>query len=237
MKHSVRNMIGVVTTSVATFSALLALADQSGPTSQPATQPNSPRVLRLGLEERLGNIPLCIAFSPDGKTLAAGGANGVLRLWDTTAGKPIYKIAAHSSIINAVAWSPNGQTIASAGADDTIRLWDVATRKVLVEIKEHTGMFSLAFSPDGKTLASDWTDNTVRLCDVAKGKPTQTLHDLGVILTGVIFSPDGKSLAVTGTSTALVEIGSGKTVRLLATDAGGVPGVAFSPDGKTLAEA
>jgi WD40 repeat protein len=136
-----------------------------------------------------------LAFSPDGKTLAAGlgpfFGHGVV-LWDlgTKKRKEIAKGA-----VNSIAFSPDGKTLAVA--TDNVRLYDVATgeEKAFLHGHKERGVNAVAFSPDGKTLASASMDNTVKLWDVAlaKEKATLTGHSDGVLC--VAFSPDGTMLA------------------------------------------
>jgi WD40 repeat protein len=66
-----------------------------------------------------------LAISPDGKTVASGGA-GPIRLWEIATGKERARLAGHDrSTVNSLVFGPDGKTLASAGADGTILLWDV----------------------------------------------------------------------------------------------------------------
>ena len=77
----------------------------------------------------LSGPALYLAFSPDGKTLAAGGADEVLRLWDTPSGKLRATFRGHPDAIDWVAFSPDGRTIFTASRDTTIKLWDLSVRE------------------------------------------------------------------------------------------------------------
>jgi len=128
-----------------------------------------------------GPVP-CIAFSPDGKTLAAGGGvlepetgrwtSGEAKLWDIATGKERLTIRRHTDVMAALAFAPDGQTLVTGGADALIKLWDANTGDEKQAMPGHSGRVSaLAFSPDGKTLASAGDDRTVKLWTVIWEKP------------------------------------------------------------------
>ncbi|MCI0460367.1 MAG: sigma-70 family RNA polymerase sigma factor [Gemmataceae bacterium] len=71
------------------------------------------------------DIP-CLAFSPDGKSLAQIGNDRVVRLWDILSGRELTALRGHSDAIYAVAFAPDGKTMASAGEDGTALLWDIS---------------------------------------------------------------------------------------------------------------
>jgi WD40 repeat protein len=68
-----------------------------------------------------------IALSPDGKTLASGGWDSTLRLWDPLAGQELMTLRAHSAVISCLAWSPDGQSLYTGSGDATVRIWRAAT--------------------------------------------------------------------------------------------------------------
>ena len=184
-----------------------------------------------------GTIP-SVAFSPDGKLLAAGTNEGQIRLWQAADGQPFLTCKGHSNGVLSVAFSPDGQTLASSSDDRTVRLWNVQHGECLNILSSHTNWVgSVAFSPDGQTLASGSADQTVRLWDVQTGQNLKTLvgHTNGV--RAVAFSPDGQTLASSSNdqTVCLWAIQTGECIKVLSGHTNEVLSVAFSPDGQTLA--
>jgi WD40 repeat protein len=125
-----------------------------------------------------------LAFSPDGRTLAALLKGGAIVLWEVATARERGRFQAHPPIrwINgmALAFSPDGRTLASASEEGTIRLWEPASGKRLAELPGHRGtVLSLAFSGNGKALVSASLDTTALVWDVAEwtgGPATTTLR-------------------------------------------------------------
>jgi WD40 repeat protein len=181
----------------------------------------------------------CVAYSPDGQSLAVASQDGTVRLWDVQTGQERAPLTGHKSYVTSVGYSADGQSLASASGDGTVRLWDAATGRERAVLRgPATGVLSVAYSPDGLTLASGSEDGAVRLWDTATGKERATLAGRREKVWSVAFAPDGRTLAIASFGTVrLWEVKTGQDRTPLRDLTGAVHAVAFSPDGLTLATA
>lgn len=146
-----------------------------------------------------------VAFSPDGKMLATGSADGTVKLWDTSTGAGSTPLSpSHKGKVWAVAFSSDGKMLATGGADHNINLWNTSTGKNLKPLHGHLNeVVSVAFSPDNKLLASGSSDNTAILWDVDAGKELTTITGHNSAVTFVAFFPDGTRLATGSNDTSV----------------------------------
>ncbi|MEU4539838.1 hypothetical protein AB0G15_33825 [Streptosporangium sp. NPDC023825] len=205
-------------------------------------------VLRQGVadDHLVATIPglgraLGVAFSPDGRRLAASSADGLVRVWSwsgegVTADAPLV-LRGHRGEVWSPQFSPDGRRLAAAGLDGTIRVWELSGRVEPVVLTGHDGpVWAVAFSPDGRRLASAGDDGTTGLWDVGGGEAT-FLRGHGGAVKGVAFSPDGRFVA-SGADDGSIRMWSasgGGRPRVLRGHEDAVKTVAFSPDGKILA--
>lgn len=94
-----------------------------------------------------------LKFSPNGKMIAVGGEDFMVRIWNATSGSLIHTFK-HDNVVRAVVFGSDSKTIFSAGDDKTIRVWDTKLGSELSIQKYRTAVKSLALSPNGKLLAS-----------------------------------------------------------------------------------
>jgi WD40 repeat protein len=182
----------------------------------------------------------CVAFSRDGRQVAAGSQDGTVSVCDAATGEETLTLRDQARGVASVAFSPDGRRLASASGDGTVHIWDAAIRQKALALEGHTAqVHGVAFSPDGRWLGSAGQDGTVRVWDAATGQEARTLtgHTNGV--SGVAFSPDGHSLASAGMdgTVRVWDAATGRHLRTLPGHTARVVGVSFSPDGHRLASA
>ncbi|MEG4585969.1 NACHT domain-containing protein [Microcoleus sp. MOSTC5] len=159
-----------------------------------------------------------VIFSPDGKQLATGDSDGVVRLWESSSGREILTCKGHTNVVESVAFSPDGEILASGSYDKIIKLWDVKTGECLKVLQGHTeSVMCVTFNPDGNILASGSFDRTIRLWDIRTGECLKTLPDHTKVVFSVAFHPAGEILASgSGDKTVrLWNIGSGECLKIL----------------------
>jgi WD40 repeat protein len=199
-----------------------------------------------------------VAFSPDGRTLAAASGYWTIRignpvyrflplppiagqvtLWDLRTRKPVATLGGYRAGILSLAFSPDGRTLATGDSEAKVKLWDVARRREQVLWSEPTAqaVFAVAFSPDGQTLAAGSLDKTVRLWDVRTGQERRHWEGHRAPIFALAFAPDGQTLATAGLdqTVKLWEVGTGQERFSLKGHVAAVSTLAFAPGGRHLA--
>jgi WD40 repeat protein len=201
----------------------------------------------------------CLAFSADGRLVAAGDAGRkIVNLWNAQTGSLERTLDTGQAQSWSVAFSTDGKTLVVGGERDDrtpdsfkdvslvsgqLQLWDAQTWTLKHVLKQENYVSGVAISPNGKLLAS--AGRGVLLWDAQTGERILALPGLNSPTRTVAFAPDGLTIAA-GAKDGKVRLWDVQTGRLKATFKGAGLGwlgaseifsIAFSPDGKTLAAA
>jgi WD40 repeat protein len=146
-----------------------------------------------------------IAFSPDGRILAAAGFAEKIWILDGKHGTLIHELAAPGNDIRAIAFSSDGQRMAAAGRSGLLRIWNTnGWQPVVDEQVSPKRIYALAYSPDGRVLAAAGQQRIVQLLDPTSGKSAAYLPERsGEVLSLCFCGPD-----------TLVSAGSGNVIHV-----------------------
>jgi hypothetical protein len=240
-----RRRIAVIVLAAMAVAAAIALAVTQLTKPQPAAALTNPSAQGA----------TSLAFSPNGKLLAATDSNGKTYVWGVASRRLITTLSVpggnNSQGVGATAFSPDSSLLAVANGRG-VSVWSVTTKRVtaLPGPPDNQGVGPLAFSPDGRTLAAGDADGSIYLWSISARRwiavladPSETQDPNGAQgVTSVAFSPNGKTLA-TGYADGNTDLWSLATLWPAATltdpgdgnPYGGLTSVALSSNGSMLA--
>ena len=182
-----------------------------------------------------------VAYSPNGKTLASGGDDWTLRLWDTTRGENTatlkHVVDRTKYAVTAVAFSPDGQILATAAIH--IKLWNLRNQAEIATLRRDNYVRALDFSSDGRFLAAgdQGGPRNVKVWDVSTRQAVASMQADSKAVYSVVFSPDDRLLASAGYDgiIKLWTVSDWNLQGTLHSPGGTVYSLDIAPDGKALA--
>jgi eukaryotic-like serine/threonine-protein kinase len=179
-----------------------------------------------------------VAFALDGKTLATGGQDGTVKLWDPASRRLRATLRGHTAKVTWLAFLADGKTLATTGADRTARLWDADRGEERGRLDLGSDLVQrLTVSPDGRLVAGALRDGGVRVWFIPTGQRISEFGGKGDADDALVFAPTGAMVAVAGSNFQIGGwyVNSGERVLLPASLASTVLALAFTPDGRRLA--
>ncbi len=182
----------------------------------------------------------CLAFSPDGATIATGGGS-VVQFWDTRTWKVRDKLKGLTGHrVSRLVFAADSKRLASVEYNGTLRLWNVQNGELLLTTRLHRGVvFSVSFSPDGRIVATGGRDGLLLIWDSHTGEVLRRFDDDGSVLS-VGFSSEGQTL-VAGcgqerrtSSVKFWNVPKGELMQVWTGHADWPLWAAFSPDGVSV---
>lgn len=182
-----------------------------------------------------------VAFSADGRYVAAGGDAGVVTVWERDGRRRLGVAAGHRGAITALGFSPDGSRLATADSAGLLILTDIPAMRPRARIAAHRpghGATALACSPDGTTVATaSYLESAVRLWDADDGTLRGELAGNSGGIRALAYAPDGSRIAgATGDGTAVLWVtASARECGRVRAGASPLQALAFSADGRSLA--
>jgi WD40 repeat protein len=182
-----------------------------------------------------------VVFSPDGRTLAVGGFDREIRVWDLETDSIRAVLTGHRDAVREMAYVPDGSILISLSFDGGLKFWDTATSREIDRLDDkNRRIHTFSLSPDGGTLALSLLDThapQIELWDLATGRNKAICEGHRAGIHALVFSPDGRTLASAGGDRRIRfwHAETGRSAGEVDGELGWVRSLDFSKDGRWLA--
>jgi hypothetical protein len=121
-----------------------------------------------------------LAVHPQGTSIATGGSDRTLRIWNWRDGQPseqpVLQTVAHEGWVEGIAFSPNGEKLATAGSDGVVKIWQVSDLKLLHTLPGHKhAVCDVRFAESGEQVVSGGEDGLVKVWNIDSGELVREL--------------------------------------------------------------
>ena len=194
-------------------------------------------------DKRMEGKVLSLAFSVDGRSLAATDSDGELTVWEARTNEKRFFAVAHSRDANGVCFHPDGSKVATVGFDKKIRVWDIEQGIALATIDQSVTLETLGvlnavqWSPNGNTILAAGRSGTVWFCDANSYTNVDSIRDASSDVTSLAYTIDGAML-IAGYGNGTIQVYDSRTKirrRTLQGHHSHVDSVAASPDAYRVA--
>jgi len=188
------------------------------------------------VSEPLQAVIYTLAYSPDGRFLAAAGFADKVWVFDADQGKLLRELPAPGADIRAISFSPDGARMAAAGRAGLVRIWDANSGQPLSDVQASSRRIcALAYSPDGKVLAAAGRQRVIRLLDSSTGKPLADLPERpGEVMSLCFCGPDVLASAGSGNVIHLWDMATRQERSQLIGHTGSITTLVFNRSAETL---
>src|SRR6476661_745283 len=199
---------------------------------------NDPKVMVKQLLDSDDSV-LCMAVSPDGKHIAAGGCDRTVRVWEYPSGKLEQSIENHADWVLGVAFAPDGKHLLTCSRDKTAKVWDLAAKESVLTFPEHQNpVFGVGVKADSKAGFSAGSDKQLRTWNATgEGKQIKVLGTHADEILKLVQHPK-EPVMVTTSADKTVKVWNpetGANTKTLTGLTDHVFAAAISPDAKEVA--
>jgi WD40 repeat protein len=197
---------------------------------------------QVGVWDEPGDSLHTVAFSPDERLVATGGADGKVHVLSTADRRLVKSFAEHTGWVHTLAFSPDGKHLVSSSGDHTARVWQTEDWKLAIKLDQLDSVNGALFSPDSATVlvaVGGAKERAVRFRERAEGKVARSIDLGGTAPVGMVWDVKGERLFLPCTDKTVKAYGLGTANRNLSLTFTGhtdwVYSISVSPDGTRLA--